>query len=151
MFEQAEEIAHYIATERIDEGREKIVRRMEVALRWFTEGCRADENLMAVTYFAAALDTLSGGRGNTHPILTMLKSRIGLDESALLSVDGMTTRQTVERIYSTARSQFLHGSTDAHLADWTELRAYAEKLSRDAMVACLAAARSDAQLVDFTK
>jgi hypothetical protein len=149
MFRQIGAVATYIATGVSDPKRTEAIQKLEIALRWFYEGCRADESLLAVTHFASALDTLAGGSGG-EGILLVLRARTGLKADAPLHADGLTTAQIVRDIYGTARSQFLHGNTKAHLEDWTWLRPFAELLARRALVACLFDIDKTPTLVDFT-
>ncbi len=150
MFRQIGAVATYIATGVSDPKRTEAIQKLEIALRWFYEGCRADESLLAVTHFASAMDTLAGGSGDDG-ILSVLRVRTNLKADAPIHADGLTTAQIVREIYGTARSQFLHGSTKAHLEDWAWLRPFAELLARRALIACLFDADKAPTLVDFTK
>ncbi len=150
MFRQIGAVATYIATGIFDPKQIDVIQKLEIALRWFYEGCRADESLLAITHFASTLDTLAGAGGDKG-ILSLLYLRTGLRDDAPIDADGLTTAQIVRDIYGTARSQFLHGSTKAHLEDWTWLRPFAELLARRALVACLFDLDKDPSLVDFTK
>jgi len=148
LFRQLDAVANYIATNQCDPARRDVIRKLDVALRWFQEGCRADDNLMAVTHFAACLDTLADGKKEPG-IKTLLKKQCGLDQSEQIHVDGHTTQQIVKAIYASARSRFLHGNTETHLHDWAETRGFAELLSRRALVACIFAADANPALSDF--
>jgi len=148
IFRQLDAITTYIATNQCDAARKEVIRKLDVALRWFQEGCRADDNLLAVTHFAACLDTLADGK-REGGIRVLLDRQCGLTPGTAAYPDGPTISQILTAIYASGRSRFLHGSTEAHLHDWAENRGFAELLSRRALVACIFAADANPALSDF--
>lgn len=148
VFRQAQQVAEYLAGSLADTSRVEVLRKIDVALRWFYEGCRAPENLLATTHFASALDTLADGSGDTG-ILTMIEKRVGWSPTSAIHVDGYDLRAIVRDIYGEARSRFLHGSTEKHLSDWSSLRAMAEFICRHAIISCMVDADKNPNLNDF--
>lgn len=148
LLRQVSEVATYIAEGISASGRIEMLQQLDVALRWFYEACRANEDLIAVTHFASCLDTLAGGKGDDG-ILRVFETICGMKREAPIHTDGYTLTTIVRKIYGDARSQFLHGSTTGHLDDWSDLRMSAETLTRWALVACLFKAEEDPTLVKF--
>ncbi|WJR67103.1 hypothetical protein QTA58_23475 [Neorhizobium sp. CSC1952] len=148
LIRQISEVATYIAEGTSASGRAEMLRQLDVALRWFYEACRANEDLIAVTHFASCLDTLAGGKGD-NGILRLFETICGMNREAPIHTDGHKLSTLVRKIYGDARSQFLHGSTTGHLDDWSDLRMSAETLTRWALVACLFKADEDPTLLDF--
>ncbi|MFN3224722.1 MAG: hypothetical protein ACE360_00535 [Hyphomicrobiales bacterium] len=147
-FEQASLVAEFIASVAPGSERAEVLKKLDVALRWFEEGCRARDHLMATTHFAASLDTLAGG-GRKNGILALLKARLGWDREMTIHADGHKLSTVVGRIYEDGRSRFTHGNTEMHYGDWLSSRAFAEFISRQALLSCLFEANQNPELIDF--
>lgn len=148
LLRQVSEVAHFISEGKSIAGRDEMLPKFDVALRWFYEACRASENLIAVTHFASCLDTLAGGKGD-EGILRLFETTCGLKREARIHTDGHQLTTIIRKIYCDARSQFLHGSTTGHLDDWSDLRMSAETLTRRALVSCLFKADENPTLAEF--
>lgn len=148
LLRQVSEVAHFISQGKSIAGRDEMLAKLDVALRWFNEACRATENLIAVTHFASCLDTLAGGNGDKD-ILRLFETICGIESNAHIHTDGHQLATLVRKIYGDARSQFLHGSTTGHLDDWSDLRMSAESLTRRALVMCLFKADEHPTLTEF--
>ena len=115
------------------------------ALLWFHQGCREDEQVIAVVNFAAALDCLASGDGQ-QGIRDLIKTQIGIDADKALWVRGnQTAEKAVEEIYEHARNATMHGRKDYKKGkpdskpfhDWGPGRERAEALARYCLLACI--------------
>ncbi len=105
-----------------------------LSLMWFHEACRETVDQIAVTKFAACLDVLANGEGDSG-IEQFIKAQMGHSASDQLMVDGRTTRYVVEQIYKEGRSRLIHGNSKNFTHDWTTLRGTGEAVARDCLVA----------------
>lgn len=91
---------------------------------------------MAVTAFAASLDALAGG-GAASGIKDFIENRLGFARSDRLLRNGQSASEFVNRVYDSARSQFVHGSSTHYAEDWQKMRGSAEAVGRLCLVAAL--------------
>ncbi|TWA67017.1 hypothetical protein FBZ85_1416 [Azospirillum brasilense] len=126
--------------------RPKTTHTLTHALMWFHQGCREDEQVIAVVNFAATLDCLAAGKGGKG-IVKLIKAQIGIDADKELWVrGGQTAEQAVEEIYDHARNATMHGRKDDNnkqrpdsmpFHDWGPGRERAEALARHCLLACI--------------
>ena len=109
------EITNFVVDPNYTSIRLPILLKAEIALRWFYEGCRADDELMATTHFASCLDTLGGGDG-LRGIKKMIGRQLGWTSDTAVHTDGSSLGTFLNWIYGKGRSQFLHGSPRSTLA-----------------------------------
>jgi len=106
-----------------------VINAIFLSLLWFYEACTASSDQIATTKYAASLDALSGGNGQSG-IEKLIEARIGHKPTDKLMGDGRTTREVVSEIYKVGRSQLIHGSSQDFAFDWSGLRLTAEAVSR---------------------
>jgi hypothetical protein len=83
--------------------------------------------------FTATLEALSG---KSAAIVKLAKARLGIKAGAKV-VGDKDIEKVVKWIYSTGRSQTLHGTNTDILHDWSDARAVAESLTRHCLVASI--------------
>lgn len=106
------------------------------SLIWFGEACNEPLKFMAVVKFAAALDTLAGGKGASG-ICKLVELRCAVaDMDAPFLTDGTTAKQLVEDVYEGGRSRIVHGTRPRILEDVAELRVRAEFLATIVLSQC---------------
>ena len=110
-----------------------VINALFLSILWFYEASIAPSDQIAVTKYAASLDTLSGGK-KQNGIENLIEARIGHQPTEQLMGDGRTTREVIAEIYSIGRSRLLHGSSEKFAFDWSGLRATAESVSRLCLV-----------------
>lgn len=115
--------------------RPKTMDALFLSLWWFHEACREPSDQMATTKFAASMDTLSGGHKATG-IIKLIGARLGPKPDDRIMLDGRTTKKVVTEFYDAGRSRLIHGSSDDYSHDWTKIRASAEAIGRNCLVAC---------------
>ena len=99
------------------------------SLVWFGEACNEPLDFVAIVKFAAALDTLAKGR-QVPGICELVKRRYPVpDMEAPFLPGGTSAKQLVEQIYSTGRSQIIHGTRPSLVDDLESLRERAEFLA----------------------
>ncbi len=114
-----------------------LLRNMAAALWFIWEGCRDENDLMAVVKFTSALEQLSqGAGGKSGGIMRLAAARLGLEPNDKIAGE-KTLKQVVELIYSDARSRTLHGNNPFLNHDWSEVRVLSESLTRHCLVACM--------------
>lgn len=109
--------------------------RWATALDWYAEGCRETSDAIAVAKLGASLDVLSCV-GVFGGILSMTSHLLGIPESHVVfkGEPDITLKIAIERIYTSGRSQILHGSQYNRLKSFAETRKFAEKLGRSVLI-----------------
>ena len=115
----------------------KLAGRWITALNWFGEGCREEDDAIALTKIASCLDILACG-GKYAGILAMLchLSQKAAD-TLIISYPPLTLANLVKKVYDQGRSQILHGSRYDRLEEHSEERGYANLLARFALQECI--------------
>lgn len=112
-----------------------VLRNLAQSLFFFSEGCREENDLMAIVKFISALEALAQGQ-KAAKIAALLKARIRFKKNAKVyadkDIDGV-----VDWLYSKHRSRTLHGTNPDILHDWSDARGLAEVLTRVCLVACM--------------
>ncbi|MBD8483473.1 hypothetical protein [Pseudomonas coleopterorum] len=105
--------------------------RWATALDWYAEGCRETSDAIAVAKLASSLDVLACV-GVAGGILSMTSHLLGISESHVVfkGEQEITLKIAVDRIYTSGRSQILHGSQYDRLKSFAETRKFAESLAR---------------------
>jgi hypothetical protein len=116
--------------------RANLINALMQSLLWFYEGCREQNDLLAIVDFAASLDALGGGT-KASGILAVLKARLGVNETDPINPGGPTFKSILDMIYREGRSRTIHGTSVKIGHDWTRVRAISEQLSRHALFASL--------------
>lgn len=106
-----------------------------LSLWWYNEACRETQDQIATTKFAASMDVLAGGKGDSE-IVRLIGAQLGPKPDDALMRDGRTTKQVISQIYCKGRSKLIHGSSDNFSHDWTQLRASAEAIGRLLIILC---------------
>lgn len=112
-----------------------ILRNLTQSLFFFSQGCREENDLMAIVKFISALEALAQGQ-KAAKIAVLLKARIPFKKNAKIyadkDIDGV-----VDWLYSKHRSRTLHGTNPDILHDWSDARGLAEVLARLCLVTCM--------------
>lgn len=112
-----------------------VLRHLAQSLFFFSEGCREENDLMAIVKFISALEALAQGQ-KAAKIAALLKARIRFKKDVKVyadkDIDGV-----VDWLYSKHRSRTLHGTNPDILHDWSDARGLAEVLTRLCLVACM--------------
>lgn len=111
-----------------------LLRKLAQSIFFFWEGCRDENDLMAIVKFTAALEALA--KQNSSGIIGLVAARLGKKADDKIAGD-RTVRELVDLIYSSGRSRTLHGTNPDILHDWSDARALAESLARHCLVACM--------------
>jgi len=124
----------WTSTSAYDQGT-TVLRNLAQSLFFFSEGCREENDLMAIVKFISALEALAQGQ-KAAKIAALLKARIRFKKNAKVyadkDIDGV-----VDWLYSKHRSRTLHGTNPDILHDWSDARGLAEVLTRVCLVACM--------------
>lgn len=129
-------IAHSASSAAISP-RTEIMRTLLHAALFYHEACREPLDVMAVMKFAASLDALSGGGGG-QDILKLCLVRCGwLPEQTIQITGAPPLSRVIDRVYSDGRSKTLHGNNPSVDHDWSDVRAWAEYVGRNLLIACL--------------
>lgn len=112
-----------------------VLRTLAQSLFFFSEGCREENDLMAIVKFVSALEALAQGQ-KAAKIKALLKARIGFEKGAKVYVD-KDMDEVVDWLYSKHRSRTLHGTNPDILRDWSDARGLAEVLARMGLIACM--------------
>ncbi len=114
-----------------------LLRNMAAALWFMWDGCRDENDLMAIVKFTGALESLSqGAGGKSGGIIRLATARFGFKPDDKI-VGEKTLKQVVELIYSDGRSRTLHGSNPFLHHDWSDVRSLAENFTHHCLVACM--------------
>lgn len=114
-----------------------LLRNMAAALWFMWDGCRDENDLMAIVKFAGALESLSqGAGGKSGGIIRLATVRLGVKPDDKIVAE-KTLRQVVSLIYSDGRSRTLHGSNPSLHHDWSDVRSLAENFTRHCLVASM--------------
>lgn len=125
--------------------RPKTIHALTHALLWFHQGCREDEQAIAVVNFAAALDCLAIGKGQ-NGILKLVKTQLGISHDNPIWVrESQTADDAIKEIYDHARNAILHGrkcrsngKIDSNpFQDWEVTRTRSEHLTRICILLCI--------------
>lgn len=111
-----------------------LLRNLAQAIFFFWEGCRDENDLMAIVKFTAALEALA--QGKSAGIVRLVTARLGFKEHDKI-VGERTLRQVIELIYGIGRSRTLHGTNSSIHHDWSDTRGTTESLTRHCLVACI--------------
>lgn len=111
-----------------------LLRKLAQSIFFFWEGCRDENDLMAIVKFTASLEALS--KPHSSGITQLITARLG-KKSDEKFVGDRTVKEVVELVYSSGRSRTLHGTNPDILHDWSEARAIAEGLARYCLVKCM--------------
>lgn len=114
-----------------------LLRNMAAALWFMWEGCRDENDLMAIVKFTSALEWLSqGAGGKSGGIMRLAMARFGCKAQDNIAGE-KTLKQVVDLIYSDGRSRTLHGNNPFLHHDWSDVRSLAESFTRNCLVACM--------------
>lgn len=111
-----------------------LLRNLAQAIHFFWEGCRDENDLMAIVKFTAALEALA--QGQEAGITALVTARLGFQKDDMI-LEGFTLKQIIARIYKTGRSRTLHGNNPEILNDWSDTRGTVESLTRHCLVNCM--------------
>lgn len=131
--------------------RKKVMNAIAHALLWFYEGCRETVDQIAIVKFSAAMEVLTGSfsrKGSQEAIRRLIESCFGIDENKIITRDGKSMKEIVERIYKMGRTRMIHGENEALGNDWSVERASAEKLARYCLVIYMGRVSEDPSLDD---
>ena len=120
-----------------------LLRDLSQSLFLFWKACQEDSEILSIIEYVAALETLAPGR-NRWGILKLIEKRLGLDRSKEYT-QGRTLEENMDKIYSEARNDTIHGSDPKLLYDWSVTRAITEELARNCLVACMIKAQDNWQ------
>ncbi|WFU36496.1 hypothetical protein QA635_19590 [Bradyrhizobium brasilense] len=135
-FTASAEVIEYLLSADGQVTRPLLMNALLQSLLWFYEGCREENDLLAIVNFAAALDALGGGK-KAKAILQVLEARVGVLASSPVYAGGPTLKGVIDTIYSDGRSRAIHGTSDKIGHDWTQTRGIAEVLARHALFASI--------------
>lgn len=107
-----------------------------LSLWWFYTACRELSDQMAVTWFAASMDALSGGK-KAKGIMNFIDARLGVGADESIMKDGRSVKKVVTEIYDAGRSRMVHGSSDSFAHDWSDVRSAAEAIGRHCLIAAI--------------
>lgn len=114
----------------------KLMKTLAQSLMWFHEGCREASDIVAVVKFAASLDALAGGKGETE-ICKLITARLGIGKDVQVHRDGFAMKTLVRNIYNDTRSRMIHGTHDRLGHDTSEVRVFAEWFARGCLLSSL--------------
>ena len=115
-----------------DSRRQKLLHALSQALFRFYQGCREDDDAMAVVKFCSSMDALANGAGEDG-IVYLGHQRLGLKDETSRSA----FRDFVADIYSARRGPTVHGNDRQFEHDSSSKRAGAEYLARLLLLRCL--------------
>lgn len=109
--------------------------RWATALDWYGEGCRETSDAIAVAKLASSLDVLSCV-GVFGGILSMTSHLLKIPENHVVfkGEQDITLKIAIDRIYTSGRSQILHGSQYNRLKSFSETRKFAETIGRSVLI-----------------
>jgi hypothetical protein len=114
-------------------GAHSLAQRWCTALAWFGDGCREQNNAVAVAKLATSLDVLACG-GKADGILKMAEHLYGVPANRIIAPEtNSTLRDVVKEIYNYGRSQILHGNHVDPMRPFDTLRSHASTLTRTAL------------------
>jgi hypothetical protein len=115
----------------------KLVQRWAMALDWFGEGQREQNDAIALAKLGTSLDVLSCV-GKFKFISEMVSHLLGvdLDKEVVDSRPPKTLRKVVKEIYDDGRSRILHGSHSKRLKSFVSERQNAAFLGRMCLMQC---------------
>jgi len=113
----------------------KLSSRWATALDWYAEGIREQNDAIAVTKIATALDVLSNG-GKCKGILNMIVTIFDCKEEDIL-IGGKTAKEFVRLLYNSSRSQILHGTHYERLKSFEMERTESTELVKIVLYNCL--------------
>lgn len=116
--------------------REKILKALFMSLWWFHDACREPSDLMAISKFAASLDSLAGGK-RAEGIKSFIQHRLGRQPAEPWFVDGLNPQILVKEIYEVIRNNIFHGSMQNLDRDHSKIRSRAEYIGRQCIVTAL--------------
>ncbi|MFV0681003.1 hypothetical protein [Ottowia sp.] len=114
----------------------ELANRWLTALQWLAEGCREQDDAIAVAKLGSALDILAAG-GKAKGITTMLENfqHVSKDTPWIRGPRGeLNLGQVVKAIYDSGRSQILHGTHYQRLKRFEELRELARLIVPQALI-----------------
>jgi hypothetical protein len=111
----------------------QLCNRWAVALNWYAEGQRENNDAVALAKIATSLDVLSNG-GRKDGILDMLLNLFTIEEAN--AGDRQKMDQLVKQIYNDGRSKILHGNMNDHLADLDIELNQASYFAKNALIIC---------------
>ena len=129
MFESAGEAIDFVTEVSADARRPRMMRALSQALLWFHEGCRENEDTMAIVKFCSAMEALACG-GKKAGIRRLIISRFG-------AVDKRSLDESLDLIYGRGRNKTVHGDNDSVGHDWVDTRLAAEALTRELLLTCM--------------
>ena len=129
IFESAGEAIDFVTEVSGDIRRPRMMNALLQALLWFHEGCRENEDTMAIVKFCSAMEALACG-GKMKGIRRLIMSRLGV-------VDEQKLNETLNRIYGRGRNNTVHGNNERVGHDWVDTRLGAEALARELLLACM--------------
>ncbi|MEO1709782.1 MAG: hypothetical protein AAFR70_05900 [Pseudomonadota bacterium] len=109
--------------------RPTVMNAIVMSLMWFHEATREPLDQIAVTKYAASMDTLVGGKG-AGAIVELFSARLGCEPNDQLFKDGHTAKGVINEIYNDRRSRLIHGSSGDFSHDWAQIRSRAEVVAR---------------------
>ncbi|MYD93135.1 MAG: hypothetical protein F4Y02_05465 [Chloroflexi bacterium] len=109
--------------------RPKMMSTVFQALHWLHEGCREDDDAMAIVKFCSSMDALACG-GAQCGIKALGRARFTIRDEA--GFDNL-----VKEIYGDGRSATVHGRNEELTHDWSGKRHDAERLARELLVSCM--------------
>ncbi len=121
----------------------KVLSVIAQALFWFNEACREENDLKAITGFAASIDVLAAGVYSNQRLL-FLQRHLELTADSALFKDGMTLSDFDDHVFD-KRNRMVHGpvKSKTHVwgaqftYDWSETRKRAEVFVRLCLLSCL--------------
>lgn len=111
-----------------------LLRKLAQSIFFFWEGCRDENDLMAIVKFTAALEALA--KQNSSGIIALIAARLKKKADEKIAGE-RTVKELIDLIYSSGRSRTLHGTNPDILHDWSDVRSLAESLARHCLVACM--------------
>lgn len=97
-----------------------LTHRWILALRWYAEGIREPDDVIAVAKLACCLDALSNG-GKLGGIKTLLTNILGIESDQIIFKDkikNIDLHTFVKRVYDNGRSRVFHGTIEDMLESY---------------------------------
>lgn len=132
VFNVVREVVCYATRAGPDSRRPQLLHALSQALFRFYQGCREDDDAMAVVKFCSSMDALAYGAGE-RGIVSLGHKRLGLKDEARRS----TIRDFVADVYGDRRGPTVHGNDKQFEHDSSSKRAGAEHLARLLLLRCL--------------
>ena len=129
VFDCAGEAISYVTGTGGPAKRPKMMHTVFQALHWLHEGCREDNDAMAIVKFCSSMDALACGK-REKGITALGKARLTVRDEARFD-------SLVKRIYQDGRSRTVHGTNEKLTHDWSGDRHGAEHLARELLVSCM--------------